>query len=118
MASGIVWQTPPSALGAGLRRYGDRAHQAVLTVAKLVADEAEARAKAEAPWTDRTGNARQSLRGEAVALGRETVAIYLSGGMDYSKWLELAHGEKYRIILPTLESLYPVVLARLKAVLG
>ena len=62
-ASGIVWRggQAPSDLAASVERFGRRFQAAVLAVAQLVATEAEAYAKANAPWTDRTGQARQEI---------------------------------------------------------
>lgn len=114
---GIIWTKPPSALGAAAVRYGERVRQAVLLVAQLIADTAENRAKAEAPWTDRTGNARQGLTGFADPAARDLVTVYLYHKAEYGVWLEIARGGPYRIIMPTLESLYGEVMAKLREVL-
>lgn len=114
---GLVWLKPPSALGAEAVRYGERVRQAVLLVAQLIADTAESRAKAEAPWTDRTGHARGGLTGYAEAAARDLVSVYLYHKAEYGVFLELARGGPYRIILPTLEGLYGEVMAKLRAVL-
>lgn len=114
---GIVWVKPPSALGREAVRYGERVRQAVCLVAQLIADTAENRAKAEAPWTDRTTHARGGLTGFADCAARDLVSVYLYHKMDYGVFLELARGGPYRIIMPTLESLYGEVMAKLREVL-
>lgn len=58
-------------------------------------------AKHNAPWTDRTGNARRSIHQESSADGMEAM---VGIGMPYGKYLELNHGGKYRIIHPTVFS--------------
>jgi hypothetical protein len=116
--AGIAWQRSPTDLARSFRAYGERVQVAVLALGQFFAGEIESYAKANAPWQDRTGNARQALHAEAVALSSEVVTIYLVSGMDYGKWLELAHGAKYQIILPTLTAFYPQVMARLRALLG
>ena len=65
--------------------------------------EAEAKAKQEAPWQDRTGNARQGLRGTSGWEG-EILKIRLSHSMEYGPYLELCNDGKYAILEKTLNS--------------
>lgn len=48
-------------------------------------------AKTNAPWTDRSSHARQSLHGGFEEKGRK-MTIYLSHGVRYAKWLEEGTG--------------------------
>ena len=77
--------------------------------ADTAAKRMEGEAKINAPWTDRTGNARNSIRGDFDWQGSKAV-ITLSGNMDYSVWLELAHGKKYAILKPTIDKNTPEIL--------
>ena len=77
--------------------------------ADTAAKKMEGEAKIDAPWTDRTGNARNSIRGDFGWQGSKAV-ITLSGNMDYSVWLELAHGKKYAILKPTIDKNTPEIL--------
>ena len=77
--------------------------------ADTAAKKMEGEAKINAPWTDRTGNARNSIRGDFGWQGSKAV-ITLSGNMDYSVWLELAHGKKYAILKPTIDKNTPEIL--------
>lgn len=86
--------------------YGERVRQAVRAVADYWAPVIEAYAKDNAAWTDRTGNARQSLHAFVEQLSRDSVALYLAHGVEYGKWLELAHAGRYAIILPALQAHY------------
>ena len=75
----------------------------------------EAYAKENRPWTDRTGNARQGLRGDSST--NETgdgVTVELKGGVHYQIYLEVSNAGKYAIILPTLEAHYNQMIADLK----
>lgn len=65
--------------------------------------DAEREAKKNAPWTDRTSNARNSILGSKAVVNGNEISGTLSIGVDYGKYLELKNGGKYRIIWPTLE---------------
>jgi hypothetical protein len=59
-------------------------------------------AKAEAPWHDRTGNARRSIHNEVNDTGDAIIGSVGMGGqgLEYTEVLELGHGGRYRIIDP------------------
>lgn len=69
--------------------------------------EAEIEAKTHAPWTDRTGNARNSITGVSLGRqGKEVVgALYI--GVYYGIFLELCNQGRYRVVWPTLEGAVP-----------
>lgn len=69
----------------------------------------EAEAKQNAPWVDRTSNARNSIQGNFGWKGKHAV-ITLSGNMEYSVYLELANEKKYAILVPTIERNAPEVI--------
>lgn len=76
----------------------------------------ESEAKGNAPWTDRTSNARQTLETEVYQKTESSIALILRGRMPYQIYLELKQqgqsilspelraAGKYAVILPTLES--------------
>ncbi len=51
-------------------------------------------AKANAPWTDRTGNSRQTM---------DTEVISLRGNTPHFKYLELCHEKRNAILWPTIQ---------------
>ena len=58
-------------------------------------------AKSNAPWTDRTGNARQSIHEEF----NEDSGTYSSSvgiGAEYGVYLELSNGGRFRIVDPAV----------------
>lgn len=119
--TGIRWIRPPEALARAIEQYGDRVLVAVQAVAGRIATQMEGDAKASAPWTDRTGNARSGLFGTTERdAARKLVVIYLSHGadIDYGMWLELAHGGNFQIIMPTVERHLPDIHADLQAIFG
>lgn len=117
--NGIHWITPPSALADAIERYGDKVILAVTAIAGRIASIIEADAKATAPWTDRTGNARSGLFATAERdAAQKMVVIYLSHGPDieYGKWLELSHGGSFAIVMPVIERHLPELKAELDAI--
>ena len=77
----------------------------------------EKRAKANAPWTDRTGAARRGLFAETVVSATEVV-VALSHSVTYGVYLELGHAGRFAILQPTLNSskaeIVAILLAELK----
>jgi HK97 gp10 family phage protein len=75
----------------------------------------EAHMKHNAPWTDRTSNARNGLRAQAAAFSKTSYGILLTHGVTYGIYLEL--GTRYMrarpIIIPTMEEFGPRVVASL-----
>jgi hypothetical protein len=133
LGQGVVWRRGPSELARALEtEYKRRAVLAVKAMLLHFAPQMEKQVKQApdaggAPWTDRTGNARQSLfavvgkpaeAGNAVEpideLADDIVALYLSHGMEYGKWLELCNSGKYAVIMPTLEAYYPQISAAMR----
>jgi len=96
--------------------YGRAVLAAVRNVATYWSPIVEAEAKANAPWTDRTGQARQGLRGFVEDLSATSVALYLSHQKEYGIYLELAYQARYAIIMPTLEAHYQPVMDMLKEI--
>lgn len=116
MAVQFRWDGDPLALATALDGWEQNVLSALGELADYFAGTLEAYAKANAPWTDRTSNARQGLRGEAEKLAT-AVVIYLIHTEDYGVFLEL--GTKYMtpraIIGPTMESHYAEIMAAVEA---
>lgn len=75
-----------------------------------VAEQMEAYAKQNAPWTDRTGNARRTLSG-FVDSDESNLYIGVAGHMPYSPLLELYYGGRFKIILPTVDAFAPTIMS-------
>lgn len=71
--------------------------------------------KASHPWTNRTGNAEAGLdwRWRTWGYPAGGKRIELRHGVWYGKFLELAHGGKWAIIIPALAARTPDLKARL-----
>jgi len=91
------------ALGDQTREFLERKKAGLYALLQNWAGTMEGYAKSYAPWTDRTGHARQGLQGGVDVRGDQQV-LYLSHGVDYGIWLELAHGGNYAIVRPTVDA--------------
>jgi len=89
----------------------ERARRAAWITAQSMAPEVENYMKSNAPWTDRTGNARNGLAARAFREGT-TIGIDLFGQVDYMIWLETRWEGQYAIIQPTVDEMGPVVMKR------
>lgn len=123
----IDWGGSDEAMIRAIERYAMEVIKAVQMVAAYIATVMEAYAKEHAEWTDRTGNARQSLAGytqddpppaynaeeatpyQVDQLAEDLVAVYLSHGMSYGRNLEFVSSGKYAIIWPTIEAHLPII---------
>jgi len=115
--TGIRWTVPPSELAMAVERYGDRVLTAVAGIAQYVATQMQNQAKADAPWTDRTGNARTGIFGTSEAdFGAHVVTIYLSHSatLTYPLFLEIGNSGKYAVIMRTMESHYEPLMQMLR----
>lgn len=113
----IEW-TGINEMRAALERHEINVQQALRMVAEYWAAKLEGYAKENRPWTDRTSNARAGLHGFVEELSQDTVALYLSHGMDYGKHLELKYQGRYAIIMPTLRAHYGEIMKMLREVFG
>jgi hypothetical protein len=102
-------------LTPGLRRFPIELQTRLRALGEYYAERAENQMKRGAPWTDRTGVARQSL-GASSDVTATQMEIVLYHGVDYGIWLEVRWSGRYAIILPTLESVGPEVMAAIQAV--
>lgn len=75
-------------------------------VMRSVASQIKAYAKANAPWTDRTGNARQGLQ-YRTNISDSEIEIVLYHTMEYGFWLELAHQRRYKILEQSIQAKAP-----------
>ena len=134
-----TWVTPPDALAKAIEDYAERALVAVHAAASYVGQKMQNEARANAPWENRTSNARSGLfyavegfglpvlTGEvsAGAMAQKTDVATVSGSKDrlvivvghtvfYGKFLELCNGGRYAIVMSTMENNLPVLERMLK----
>lgn len=95
----------------------DQTQRRIRAVMEYNAPKVEAHMKFNAPWTDRTGNARQGLSAQAFEDGPNH-GIILFHTVPYGIWLEVRFNGRYAIIDPTIEVMGPQVMASLANILG
>lgn len=94
--------TGDSQVMANIRRYGERVEASLLIFSDHFGKGTmESYAKRNAPWTDRTNMARNSLNGGGFKSGYDIVS-FIAGGVDYQKWLEVISAGKWAILQPTI----------------
>lgn len=103
-------------LTPGIGAHGPVVVAAVHREMRAWAQDALAYMRANAPWTDRTGDARAGL-GFAIDEGLTEATVTLYHSVSYGVWLEIALGGRYAIIVPTIETMGPQLMHRLEAML-
>lgn len=73
----------------------------VSAVMEFQAARGEAKMKLDAPWTDRTGAARNGLFTRYFR-SKSSHQIVFSHSVSYGIWLEIANSGDYQIIMPTV----------------
>lgn len=73
-------------------------------------------ARVNAPWTDRTSNARNGLVAQSGSDGK-TRFLVLAHRVPYGIWLEVRWNGKFAIIRPTLEKYAPEIMGKLEGIL-
>lgn len=108
--SGFTWVE--DSLSPGLAEFGVRCEAAVQTIVAQVAADSQDYMQENAPWEDRTKQAREGL--EAEPFFGTISGIVLAHGVDYGIWLEIRFGGELAIIIPTLEVMGPRLMKALE----
>lgn len=98
-----------SAVETALVKIGEEMRVRVAAAGEASGRVMEEYAKANAPWQDRTGNARRTLTGFGKWSGEDEgmFRIGVAGQMPYSPKLELGFSGRYSILQPTVEAHIP-----------
>lgn len=100
----------------GLDDVDEKVMAALELYGETVALKAEGKSKSEAKWTDRTGAARQSLKGTSNR-NHNNVRVTLSHNVFYGIYLEYCNGGKYAIVEPTIDAISGEAIEGLKNLL-
>lgn len=82
--------------------------------------EAETWAKLNAPWTDRSGNARAGLHADVKSIdGGNAFELLMAHSVFYGIFLETRFSGKYAVLMPTVNHIGKQLLSRIdKALAG
>lgn len=100
--SGLVWTD--KSLFRGVKAAAPAFATIIPKVMEYEATDAQNFMRTNAPWTDRTANARQGLFARYAGQnedGLHTMVLYHT--MPYGIWLEVKWAGKYKIIMPATE---------------
>lgn len=97
--SGFRWED--TSLFENSREANRRVDAMVATTIEYFSTRAEGYARQNAPWTDRTSNARNSLTATPRHFPFVRHEIIIAGGMPYSIWLEVRWSGRFGIIEDT-----------------
>ncbi len=86
----------------GLAEFDIKAKAVSRIYAKTAGEKMIADAKKNAPWTDRTGNSRQTID-KNIVTGANTTEIQIRGNTPHFKFLEFCHEKKWAILWPTIQ---------------
>lgn len=99
------------------RRIDDRVKHIIAGQFLYASDEAVKWAKENAPWTDRTGNARAGLHsGVSEGLKQDFFELYIAHTVFYGIYLETRWNGKYAIIAPTVVYIGAKIMERMESV--
>lgn len=116
---GFQWTVPPSEeLGRGLRAYAAVLEASMLALMEVRGTEAQNWMRQNAPWTDRTGNARQGLHVDVDHPSKGIIRMVLAHGVGYGIWLELANQGNYAIVNPAIDEFGQRIRADLQRLIG
>jgi hypothetical protein len=135
------WVRPPEALGREIEAYARRMLVAVYVAAVWWGQKCQNDARRNAPWTERTGNARSGIffavdgfglppimgqidKGAAGAMtdveriegDEENLIIVISHTVFYGRFLELDNGGRYAVIMSTIETNLPMLERKLSGI--
>lgn len=101
MASESKFVFDGSKLINGILETQKRAEAAMMMYGSTAATNLEDYMKQNAPWTDRSGQARRTLSAKNSKIPNG-IKITLAYGVNYGASLEMAHEKRYAIIEPTI----------------
>lgn len=113
----LDWHGELDAMASRIATMRRNLLDAVTALMETYGGRIQSAAQEGAPWTDRTGNARQGLS-TAVDSGGTVIRLVLFHTATYGIWLEVRWGGKYATIMPTLTAQFPALMAALQALIG
>jgi hypothetical protein len=88
-------------LGRNLDTMDEKVRRFIKTDLDIAAGRCEAQMKTDAPWRDRTTDARNGLWSEAINQ-EDRFQLYAGHGVEYGIYLEKSNGGRFQVVMPTL----------------
>lgn len=114
----VDWSTGSTTLFDGLNNFADKTYEAIAEKILSFGVKMVEYAKANAPWGDITGSARAGLDVDVSTPSKDLIELSLFHSVDYGLYLEVRWGGELAIIIPTIETLGPQLLAELNGIMG
>lgn len=92
----------PGDLGRNLATIDHKIDRSLDRVQEIIVTQGEADLKAEAPWTDDSGDARRGLWAKGSKLSNGTRRITMGHSVDYGIYLEKSNSGRFQVIMPVL----------------
>jgi len=106
------------ALAGAVKRIDNQVDRGMAAAAHYHSARAQGYARANAPWTDRSTNARNGLFAKVNRRGPGSYQIVLFHTMPYGVWLEIRWSGRYAIIRPTIDHEGPEVMRTVSQLFG
>lgn len=110
VVKGFRWRV--NTLTPGLAAFSIGANYAIGEAVERLAEDMEEYMKENAPWEDRTGDAREGLSATVFHTGFRH-EIVLAYDVDYGIWLEVRWDGEYAIIGPTIDHYSAIIMGEL-----
>jgi HK97 gp10 family phage protein len=116
----FIWIKPPSGMGAECKRRADAIEPELLGRMGEIKGSVLDYMQNNAPWTNRTTDARNGLRSSANITGKGSVTVTAWHTVPYGKFLELGTSKMsaYPIINPALQAHYAATKAVMDRIAG
>ena len=99
----------PDVLNRVISLFTNKGLNKMDSMSSSIIQELEGYAKLNAPWQDRTGNARAGLKG-AVNREKNAITISIAHSVDYGIYLERSNSGRFAILAPTLTAMRPKII--------
>jgi hypothetical protein len=122
MADGFEWiEAPLIVFLPALGMYERSVRGGLYDILEEYEPEVENWMSDNAPWTDRTGNARQSLHVDiepSWGIPSDEISFWMAHGVEYGVYLELKNAGVYAVIGPALDEFGPQIWDEIAALMG
>lgn len=119
---GFIWSNPVEKVTLDMSKHVEGVTRRIVREElQRATPQAESHMKQNAPWQDRTGNARQSLHAEFEDFDRSpsqslaSMVLSYGAAITYAPYLEYGWQGRYSIIQPTLAAYTTLIMDRIRS---